>query len=232
MAFWVWLSFLLALLLLITASLSSMIRIRIRYLRSGNKDRLVIIVHALFGLYHKEIVVPAIAFRDGMLIFRENQTGGMAGLGGKQNDGRSKRISWRTVRRYRRSYALLQRSIRQFSKWARHTMKDVDCTRWRMDFHIGTGDAAETAVVAGLLCAVSGCAAGIAGRWVKLHTMPQSRVTTNYVNREFAVVWEADFQMRTYRTTLAVLRLFTRTIKWKQALRAWRRFRLSRPAKA
>jgi hypothetical protein len=103
-------------------------------------------------------------------------------------------------------------------------MKKVECTRWRLDFRAGTGEAASTAVVTGLLWAITGFASGAAGQLITLKTSPHGNVVPNYATTEFSVVWEADFRIRVSTALAAGIKLGKNTIHLRKALRAWRIF--------
>ncbi|WP_373233149.1 DUF2953 domain-containing protein [Cohnella sp.] len=219
MAFWLWI--VLAIVVVIIAGvLLSRVRIRLRYSRSGHLDQLVVVVQALYGLFHYQIIVPSIMIRGWNIVYREKSTGGlMAEHEGKQKKGE---ISKRTIRHHAKAYRSILQTTREFKRWALETLKKIECTRWRLDFQVGTGDAAVTAVITGLLWAVSGCAAGAAGEIVTLKTSPQSRVSPNYSGTEFTVVWEADFRIRLTSMLWSFIKLGKRTIRLSKALKAWR----------
>ncbi|MFC5531697.1 DUF2953 domain-containing protein [Cohnella yongneupensis] len=219
MAFWLWVVIGVIAIALIVA-LASRIRIRVRYSRSGRLDQLVVIVQALYGLFHYQFVLPSIVISGLNIIYRERKVGGIATI--REEKKNKRKLGIGTMRRYWRSYRAIQLSTRKFTKWLRTTMKKVECTRWRLDFRVGTGDAAQTAVLTGLLWAVAGCASGVAGQFIRLATKPQSRIEPNYSATEFSAVWEADFQIRAFAACWSIIRLGTRTLHYGKALRAWR----------
>lgn len=231
MAFWLWLLWIAGTIVVVCfiAALFSRIRVRVRYSRSGHLDQLVVVTQALYGLFHYQIILPTIVIRDWSVIFREKSVGG---LPGGHNQKKKRRFIGRgTILRYARAYRTLLLSTKKFRRWARQSMKKVECTRWRLDFRVGTGDAASTAVVSGLLWAISGCASGVAGQYITLKTSPQGQVATNYSAPEFTVVWEADFRIRLGTALWVILKLGTKTIQLKKAIRAWRNW-LSGPKEA
>lgn len=218
MAFWLWCAFG-TIAVLVIAAMASRIRIRVRYSRSGRLDQLVVIVNALYGLFQYRLVLPSIVVSGFNVIFGEKKA---SGIGTLREEKKRRIIGGKTIKRYWRSYRAIQFSTRKFTRWLRKTMKKVECTRWRLDFRVGTGDAAETAVLTGLLWAVAGCASGAVGQILKLSAMPQSRIEPNYSEPEFTAVWEADFQLRAFTACLSVLKLGKRTLNLRKALRAWR----------
>ena len=218
MAFWLWCA-VGALVILMIVAMASRIRIRVRYSRSGRLDQLVVIVQALYGLFHYQLVLPSIMVRGWNVIYSEKRA---TGTGTLREEEKKRRFGVRTVKRYWRSYRAIRFSTRKFTRWLRTTMKKVECTRWRLDFRVGTGDAAQTAVLTGLLWAVAGCASGVAGQFMTLSAMPQSRIEPNYSEPEFSAVWEADFQIRAITAIWSVVKLGTRTLNIRKAMRAWR----------
>ncbi|TFE29947.1 DUF2953 domain-containing protein [Cohnella luojiensis] len=221
MAFWLWI--VLAVVLVgIVAALFSRVRFRVRYSRSGRLDQLVIVIQALYGLFHYQIILPSIVIRGWSIVYRDKREGGLSGIGTDDQKQNKRKISKGSLLRNARSYRTILFSTKKFRRWARRTMKKVECTRWRLDFRVGTGDAATTAVVSGLLWAVMGCASGAAGQFITLKTSPHGHVMPNYVTTEFSVVWEADFRIRVSSALAAGIKLGTKTIYLRKAIRAWR----------
>lgn len=219
MAFWLWLAFIIVKVVIVCILLSR-IRLRIRYSRSGQLDQLIVVIQAFYGLLHYRILLPSIFIKGWNVIYNEKREGNLT-----SNDNREQKkrmIGKGTVRRYVKAYRTLLLSTRQFKRWTRQSLKKVECTRWRLDFQVGTGDAAATAVVTGLLWAVSGCASGVAGQLITLKTSPQSRISPNYSAEEFNVVWEADFRIRMGAALWSIIKLGKNTIQLRIAVRAWR----------
>jgi hypothetical protein len=219
MAFWLWLA-LAIVVLIIVALLLSRIRVRVRYSRSGQLDQLVFVIQAAYGLFHYQIIMPSIVIRGLSVVYGEKRMGGVPGSQIKEQ--KKRKIGRRTIRRYAKAYHSILKTTRQFKRWAREFLKKVECTRWRLDFRVGTGDAATTAVVTGLLWAVSGCASGVAGQFITLKTSPQGEITPNYSATEFTVVWEADFRIRFGTAIVSLLKLGVKTVQLRVAMRAWR----------
>ncbi len=228
MAFWLWMTFIIVV-VVIVAALFSRIRIRVRYSRSGRRDQLVIVMQALYGLFHYQIIVPSIVIRGWSVIYSEQISGGLAG--NKEQKEIRRRFGKGTIRRHARAYRTILKSTRRFKVWTKKTLKKIECTRWRLDFRVGTGDAAATAVVTGLLWAVSGCASAVAGQLIQLKTSPHSQVAPNYSETEFTAVWEADFRIRLGVAFWAFIKLGTRTIHLGKSIRAWHNW-LSVPKQA
>jgi len=219
MAFWLWIA-LAAVIVLVAGVLLSRIRFRVRYSRSGRLDQLVIVIRALHGLFQYKMLMPSFMIRGWNVVYREHGEGGLAGRSKAANN--KIRIGRRTLRRRSRAYRSMLSSTRSFRRWARSSLKKVECTRWRLDFSVGTGDAATTAVAAGLLWAISGVASGAAGQFITFRTSPRGEVSPNYSSPEFTAVWEADFQVRVFVALWAGIRLGANTVHIRRAVRAWR----------
>jgi hypothetical protein len=217
MAFWLWIVFVVVIVGIVGVLLSR-IRLRVRYSRSGKLDQLVVIVQALYGLFHYQVNIPSIVIRGWNVVYREKKAGDLI----ENNKPKKRMIGKGTVRRYAEGYRTILQSTKQFRRWVRQSLKKVECTRWRLDFRVGTGDAASTAIVTGLLWAVSSCASGAAGQYITLKTSPQSEIAPNYSEIEFTVVWEADFRIRVGTIFVSFIELGTKTIHLARAMRAWR----------
>lgn len=182
MAFWISAAIAAVILLLILAAVSRL-RMRIRYSRSGELDELTLIVRGLYGAYRYRLIIPAILLRARGIYYEQKSSKSIAG------DSIENGTHWRKGR------AILLKTIKAGSP-LRKMLRKVECTRFRLDFRVGTGDAPSTAVMSGVLWAVRGCFIGFASEVTTLKTTPYGEVEPVYAYPEFSVVWEADFQIR------------------------------------
>jgi hypothetical protein len=217
MAFWFCLFAGIALLLLLAAL--SRIKVRIRYSRSGEDDRLVVIVRALYGAYRYNAIIPAILFRGSKLVYGQQTKQAVAGQ------------QFRTPLHWRKSTGAVWRMYG--NRWVRHVLKKVQCTRFRLEVSIGTGDAPTTAVASGVLWSLYGCVLGLAGKLVTLKTQPRGGVQPVYGGREeFGLVWEADFHLRTGTLVWLLVRSAPgKAAVLRESYRSWRQ-RLKGPQSA
>ncbi|MCC3373467.1 DUF2953 domain-containing protein [Cohnella sp. REN36] len=222
MAFWIGGTAVAIIALLAMAACMSYVRVRIRYSRSGKQDQLVLAVRALYGIVQLQKEIPSIMIRGMNIVYQERQKKATPGSGEDEPSKSRRKINLSTIRRKRRAARIVMRSTRRFKAWALSFLRRVECTRWRLDVRIGTGDAALTGVAAGLFWTAMGAAVGVAGRFIRLRTHPHGRVEPNFKEAEFAVVWEADFRIRAGGALLSMLRLGFRTVHARTALRAWR----------
>lgn len=224
MAFWLWMTAG-AIVLASWLIAASLFRVRVRYSRSGKLDQLIVIVRALYGLVQFQINVPSIVIRGFNIVYPQSTSGSFAasnGAGGAHGKKTKRRIRYRTVRRYWKAYRMILLSTKNFRKWARLTLKKVECTRWRLDVRVGTGDAALTAVAAGAIWSALGIATAATGHFLSLRTTPHGSVEPVYSGSEFSVVWEADFQIRAGTAIAAGIGLVARTVRLRKSVRAWR----------
>lgn len=220
MAFWFWTGAAAVVIILLIAALLSSIRIRVRYWRSGQLDQLVIVIRALYGVVQTQRTIPTITIRSWGIFYEEKAKSSMAG---QNKDGQDKRfIDNGTVRRLWNATKSLKLSIDHLKEWSIRTLRRVECTRWRMDVRIGTGDAAATAVLSGLFWTLMGCVNGMASQYICLRTHPHGKVEPVYNGKEFSFVWEADFRIRASELALSMIGLGARTVRVRQALRAWK----------
>lgn len=191
MAFAVGIGIVLLIGLLLLAAALSRIRVRVRYARSGEQDHLTVIVHALYSAYRYRAIVPAVMIRGKEILFEKKAS---AEMSGRSSISHLSRRTGNAVFKYGQ----------QMLPWLRHILRKVECTRFRLDFRVGTGDAPSTAVVSGVLWSIYGCATALAGECLNMKTMPNGAVQPVYDKPEFSAVWEADFQIRvgTFAATL------------------------------
>ncbi|MBB6735822.1 DUF2953 domain-containing protein [Cohnella zeiphila] len=230
MAFWLWTGLAAALLLLGILALLSTVKVRVRYSHSGKYDQLVVIVRAVYGIVRMRTVIPAILLKGGHLVYNQERNSRMAGFG-RSAEPEKRRFGRHSMRRYRKAFGAIRTSTRDFAPWLRQTMSKVECTRWRTDVRLGTGEAASTATLSGLLWSVMGCFTALAAHFVRLTAHPHGSVRPVYSGIEFSFVWEADFRIRAGTAVLCFLRLGRRTVRIRQAYRAWRDW-MRPPAKA
>jgi hypothetical protein len=225
MAFWIGVVLALLVGLLVLAILSR-IRVRIRYSRSGQLDQAVLIVRAIYGIVRYKLEIPSIMIRGWNVIYRQKTSGNVPGQPTSTEVERpltGSRKSKGSTASNAASKLLRQMPKGALRAWVLETLRKVDCTRFRLDFRVGTGDAPSTAVVSGLLWSVYGCAVAVTGETMKLKARPQGNVQPVYDSSEFAMVWEADFRIRLGAALWSVLKLGLRAIPMGRSIGHWRR---------
>jgi len=224
MVFWFWTAACACVVAVAIAASMSFVRIRVRYSRSGKLDQLIVIVHAVYGLYRLKLEIPTIRISSTGVAYDFKQKSDAPGAG-REGGGKGRLINMRSIRRLRLAAKEALRSVRQLKGWMFAGLRKVECTRYRMDIRIGTGDAASTGVATGLCWSVMGLAAGVLDRFVKLRTHPHGEVVPVYGGVELSVVWEADFRIRMGTAAVHALRVLPRLQYGAALRRAYRNWR-------
>lgn len=213
MAFWLLLGVVALIGMLLLVAALSRVRVRVRYSRSGKCDRLAVTIRALFGAFRYQTVVPSIWIRGSQILYTRQTTANIAGEPRRAEEG------WRVSIRV---YKVLYKMWRQLKPQVSRLLKQVECTRFRLDFRAGTGDAPSTAMLCGLLWFAYGLALGWAGRTMRLKTKPHGAVEPEFNGKEFSVVWEADFRIRVVALVWSALKIGF-LVLWQRSL--WRKWR-------
>lgn len=224
MVFWYWAAAA-CLLAAVVAACSSFVRLRVRYSRSGKLDQLIVIVHALYGLYRFRVEVPTIKLSKTGLSYHVKEQTEAAGAGQTSSRAGKRLINARSLRRLKLAVREMLASVRELKPWMFEGLSKVECTRYRMDIRIGTGDAASTALATGLCWSILGIATGVLDRFIRLRTHPHGQVEPVYAGVELTVVWEADFRIRAGAVLAHAFRLLPRLrygSALRKALRDWR----------
>lgn len=216
MALFIWLAIAMLIFLLVLV-LTSRIKMRLRYSHSGADDRLVVIVYAWNGLLRYRMIVPSIMLRGRSMLLARKSTVQLAGKANKSP--LHKKIGNGLIKRLFLSRKTLQPLMKT-------VLSTVECTRLRLDFRVGTGDAPSTAVLSGALWSLYGCFVGVMSQWVTLKARPSGGVSPVYQDKEFSVVWEADFRFRPIMMMAAFLKSGSRVMQIRKLwrlLREWRK---------
>jgi len=209
MAFVVGLGVVLFIAAALLAAALSRIRIRVRYARSGSQDHAVVVVRALYGAYRYRLTIPSVTIRGKQILFEKRASAHITGR---------PKLSHLT----RRAGNAALRYGRQMLPWMKRVLRKFECTRFRLDVRVGTGDAVSTAIASGVLWSVYGCAIALAGECVKMKTSPHGAVQPVYDHAEFSLVWEADVSIRA--GTFAAALLFG-GIDIRTMLKSWSNWR-------
>lgn len=220
---WIWA--LLIVLLVGVLILVSKIETTVTIKRVGDNDHISIWFRALYGMVRYHYEVPMIKFKgiwEGFN-YKSEHSEFLGTQKVKENDIPLVRIKEGledalTVMKH--TYGMLD--------WIKAMLRHVNCTRLQWNTHIGTQDAAETAISTGGAWAVKSWLLGYIFRYVRLDTEPRISVNPQYNQKIFAT--EAKFTC-TISTGIALysgLRLYMRVRKEKEGIRVWKRVFLKR----
>ena len=211
MAFVVWVGVAAAAALLLLAAALSKIRVRVRYAHSGAQDHLVVIVRALYGAFRYRVTVPSVMIRGKEVLFDKKASAQMT-------------VKSKLSSSDRRSANAVFKLGRKMLPWMKQVLRKVDCTRFRLDFRVGTGDAASTAIVSGVLWTIYGCAIALAAECLTMKTKPHGAVEPVYGGAEFSIVWEADLSIRVSAIAGMLLSGGLRASSLLQSWNQWRQW--------
>lgn len=215
MALFIWLAIAVVLILLVLA-LTSRIRMRFRYSHSGADDQLIVVVNAWNGLVRYRLIVPSIMTQGRTLQYARKSSIRLAGI--TNLSPLRKQIGNRIFKRILKNRKTLQPLMKA-------VLRKVECTRFRLDLRVGTGDAPSTAVLSGALWSLYGCMIGAASQWIRLKARPYGAVSPVYDDKEFSVVWEADFRFRPIGVAAALLKPGNRGLQIRHLWQLWRQWR-------
>ena len=222
MAFWFWLALGVILLAALVLLLSmSSVRIRVRYFQSGGHGRLTVVVRGLYGLIRYRIEIPDVVRRVRTFFFENKNDSAQPSDAASRSEPNLLRKAV-ALRRKMKSARLLAWTL---PPMMRRGLKKVACTRFRLDFRIGTGDASSTAVLCGLLWTVYGCLVAGLAALVRMKARPHGEVVPEYRTLEFSMVWEADFEFRAGPMLAAALRAMLFQAPKGKILKQWKKWR-------
>lgn len=202
--------------------LAGMIKAEVAVSRIGEEDEAQIRLSALGGLIRMKLEIPYVLSygwhhiaarlelvdlnRDKLL--KEKRK--LAKIGGLK--GRSKRL-----RKLRKLAAAAH-----LGQWAKAALKRVHCSDVHWSTEIGTGEAADTAVAAGMIWALKGTLLGYALHFVKLEQQPVLTVTPLFGSMRFTTRFRCIIRMRLGHAIGAGLCLLVRIMKAKGGFKTWR----------
>jgi hypothetical protein len=209
------------LLVILVLVLFSSLQIGIFFRRVHNEDHLNIRVRALFGLVRLQFEVPIIKLLQrsspGVEVKTEIETAP------NETTFHAKRkiiTPSMIMNRMQKARKRLQ-EVYGLLDWVKQTLKYVRCDKLTWFSKIGTGDAAETGVLTGLVWGVKTTFLGVGLRMITLRTVPRVNVIPVYNHRHFHSELECILRIRVGYAILAGIRFIPRFIKGKGGEGKW-----------
>ena len=217
---WPWIVGIVFVLILLFAC--SSMQCRFTVVRQRQDDEIVLDLHTLYGLVKRRFAIPVIRFlnvQEGVHFKAEqvNKTNNEL-----TNDNKS-HITKRTIQEAFANYQVLLAHCFQFNRWFRETLRHVRCTELFWKTNVGIGDAAETAMTAGMVWGLKASLLGYVFRYIQLETKPVIQVVPQYNITTFSSEVQVLLKIRVYEIMYASLRLLLRIMKIKGGLRMWRK---------
>ncbi len=152
------------------------VRIHLIYRRKAERDHLEFRFRLFFGWIRFRVRVPSLQLRGAEMTVRSKEKGNVPGSGTRHQKSR---ITWRGIRKMRHKFAQLQQRIVQLNEvlleTGRRFMSRVVCERLEWETFIGTGDAASTGIVTGIVWGVKYTLIGFAGSHIRWEKAPRLR---------------------------------------------------------
>jgi hypothetical protein len=190
-----------ALFALVLLFLFSTVRIRFRYYRQGENDEVTVQFRMWAGLLRFQTRFPTIRLTA-------------KGWNVKESTGKKppwhRRIRWKTLRRAQREFTLLQQRVVDLYEVMRRFMAHVTCDRFIWKSGIGTGDAAETGVLAGLAWGVKTGLVAVFGSYIRWRARPHLDIVPHFQEHRLETELDCIIRFRLGHAILAMIRVLTR----------------------
>jgi len=207
---------------LLVMLVSSNVKIGFSFIREKDDDKIELDVRGMYGLVRKRVSVPVIKFnslREGIGIKTEyvNKTDN------RLIADKDKKITKRTIKEAFDNIQELLSHCFHFHEWLLKTLRHVRCTKIYWKTRVGVGDAADTALTAGMVWGLKTSLLGFLFRFIKLDAAPELAVVPHFNEYKFFTEVTCLAKIRFYHILLAGLRLFWRIVKVKGGLKTWQR---------
>ncbi|WP_185955987.1 DUF2953 domain-containing protein [Melghirimyces algeriensis] len=188
------------------------VRIQVRYWRKEEKDHLEVYVRLFWGLIRFKSTLPSFRLdQTGVSFWREQDTR-------QVSDAKKKgRISLKNIKQFRAKLSRIRRQIASFNhitlEVSRRFLRHVVCERLRWDTSVGTGDAASTGVLTGVIWGVKTSLVGFAGSYIRWACPPRLNVQPLFNNDKVETTLDSIIRFRIGYAIVAVIRLLIRFVR-------------------
>ncbi|PYE51678.1 DUF2953 domain-containing protein [Paenibacillus barcinonensis] len=218
---WIWLGGIgLFIALLIAAVLISNVHVHVVFRKHKSDDYANINIRLLYGIVRFNYEIPSIVFRnmkEGFLLKTEQSMNHSRGevLGSQQ-------VNKRKVKNWAKDVKVMLRATEALKLWVKQTLQRVHITRLLWSTTIGTGDAAYTAMLTGMLWSVKSMMIGFLTYQMRFRTAPVLEVNPFWADEpEFRTELELKLRMRMLAILTAGMRLMTRVLQVEGGWRMW-----------
>jgi hypothetical protein len=211
---------LIVLLVMVGIVVFSSVRIGIHFQRVHDNDQLAIDIKALFGLVHLKYEVPVLKLKERFSSV-EVKTEVESGNENITLRAARKTITPNMVMQMAQKSRQSLRYVHGFLDWVKQTLAYIRCEKLTWYSKIGTGDAAETGVLTGLVWGVKTSLLGYGLRHLSLRTVPSVNVIPLYDQRLFHSELKCILRIRVGHAILAGMRFLPRFLKGKGGEGKW-----------
>lgn len=202
------------------ALLMSDIRAEVSLKREQGDDELRLSLVALFGLVRRQIDIPVLKWDgDGIKMKVESGKKGTAKAAGEPS--RTVKIDKRKVKRGYRYFVQLMRATLELKKWLAASLRKVRCRDVVWVTQIGLGDAADSAVAAGVVWGVKAPVVGWVASSVRMMNEPRLAVVPLFNEWHFETVVQGKFRIRLATALAVLIHLAWRVLRIRGGIRRW-----------
>ncbi|WP_025688326.1 DUF2953 domain-containing protein [Paenibacillus zanthoxyli] len=202
--------------------LSSRIHIHFRLNRTGQDDRIVIDITALFGLVKRHYSLPALAFEGlerGLHVKLEET--GIAPV--KSSNKEEADIDKDDVKEWMEYGKKALRATQGLKRWTADTLSHLQITKLDWSTNFSLGDAAGTATAAGVLWGLKWSLVGWVSQWVKLMHRPRLFVVPVFDDDvKFSTEVDCAGRISVGYALYAGFRLLVRAMQADEGIRQWK----------
>lgn len=186
--------------------LLSPVRVCVMYHRRGHDDQLKTQIRLLWGLLRLRYDMSIADLTGKGLLVKEKKVPRFPG----KKKRRRKRFTLATLQRWARESQLLRKRIVHLYDVLRRFFSHVVCERLTWVSNIGTGDAAGTGVMTGVVWSVKTTMIGMLGSYIRWDGSPDLDVRPFFEKEILDTNLNCIIRFRVGHAILAVLRLLTR----------------------
>ncbi|GIO09551.1 hypothetical protein J31TS6_55790 [Brevibacillus reuszeri] len=170
---WIWL--LLACIVLVIILMITPVKITLYYDRAGVNDHLVFELSVWFGLFHRKYDIP--------ILFLKQTEGGPQVVakvetiqGGNKIKDTVRDFTRRQAKKWYHNYRDVLKKVRDLQPLFNKFSKHIRCSYLEWHTQMGTGQAAETGALTGIIWGVKTMIIGVLSHTISLHAMPRMSV--------------------------------------------------------
>lgn len=197
---WIVLALLLAIILVFPFT---SLRLEVRYKREDGDDQLTLRLRLLWGLIRLRSSIPVMKWMQeegAVKVQQKAESGPVKGTW-------RRRFTRRTLQRMRERYLMFRDQVHQLQALTRRFLQHVVLERLEWRSTVGTGDAAETGVITGVVWGIKSILVSTACSYVKWNKMPLLKVDPLFSEARLTTDLHCIIRFRIGYAMLAAIRL-------------------------
>ncbi len=193
----IWIGIILILLLLV---LFSRIRIGLYYKREAQNDRLNIEIGLFNGLIPIRLKIPTLKVKDEGVVYKEE-------IQSKKNTVKKKKglFTFRDFKTYERAARYAVENVVGLRKIIKRFLSKMQIIRLHWSSRIGTGDAAETGILSGVIWGIKSIIVWVLSHFMKMKVTPEIRIEPSFMQACLYTEFECIVRFRVGNAIIAGL---------------------------